>query len=263
MENDAHTDPRHEHGFVAAMVRLHNEKFDSIRRRIAQAHTAAKTIQSLLRDANEPVARGKLQTQLRQQQGMIRALRARAPEENRRIHKHYRDMYGRIRAIPMVRDAYVGLSPYVEDVEPCLCICTDMLYGRSTSGSWHRVGRFIIAANFTEPLDDINIPLGGVVRYFRWKNLDGMVEGIAGPRGGAFGLWQAPTYIDSDGYAQCFGHGRRELREHVEAGDWPWVFATLIRFVECPGQRNSIRLWPRVDEDEVPSWYLDTFAPQG
>ena len=142
--------------------------------------------------------------------------------------------YGLMCDVPRVKSIQIHSSAVDE-----LLINTDVLYGKSSIGSWHRVGRFTARVNLS----------ARTPTAIQFTNVDGPRKSMQGPTG-----------IDLAGRVSCYGTALADIRAALEYWDDVQLVQILVRYPECPGQFDTIRNWPEVPHKEVPAWYIKQFG---
>lgn len=127
-----------------------------------------------------------------------------------------------------------------------LCYETLPLFGRHHSTCWHRIGPMHISFRLTNP----------DIETFRWTNLEGAKGGQHAPPN------IRETTVTGEGECPCPGtEGFAVLEEAKRTNNYLALVAFSVRYAECPGdeENDSIKKWPRVNQRDVPRWYIDQF----
>ncbi len=167
-------------------------------------------------------------------------LRGRIAEMERSyVTPRLHELYGRLLAIPRVES--------ISARSDILIVFTDLLFGKDKNHQWHVVGRFRIVFNLRKSI------------HLDTSHLDICWENLTHPRPDL----QGPPNINRQGLVSCFGDARAPLVSALQRGDWETVVAIAVRYPECAGTHDAIRLWPAARDEEVPPWYLDMFGANG
>lgn len=146
----------------------------------------------------------------------------------------------------MLREQYEALCEiprvaHVEVKDSLLVIFTDMLYGKDEADEWRITGKYRIEIDFRVPNTT------GV----SWENLTHPTSNL-----------QGPPNIGLDGRVTCMGTATEVLNKALAAKDWVTAVSIVVRYPECRGTRNQIKVWPVVPQSEVPEWYISAFGHQ-
>ncbi len=172
---------------------------------------------------------GRNKTELTRLHGLLN--RVEAEDASQALAREmYKDQWHRIHNVPQVESIqFRGKS---------LVILTHPLFGKSTDSQWHRVGPFLIS-----------ILLSGDRNQMHWINLEGAVKDM-----------QAPAGVQLSGAVGCIGNAGPPLIDAFKRHDHVQLVEIAVRYAECSGQHDNLRLWPQVSPDDVPEWYIQTFG---